>query len=477
MCESRPQLKPAPQVRLEAVTHIEKGRRMDTPTPRRHGLLCIVLLVITAPAARAADPSDGFQPLFNGRDLSGWVPINVAPGTFSVRDGIIVSTGKPTGLLRTERQYENFILEMEWRHLKPGGNAGLFVWGDGLPGRGSPFARGMEVQILDNGFNAKGKNQWYTTHGDVFPVHGATMQPTGRISSTGKRSFPIEERAKSSPEWNHYRVEGRDGVLRLSVNGKEVTVGKQCSPRKGYLCLESEGSECHFRNIRIRELPSSSPSPDEVADPAIGFVPLYTGVDLAGWKSQPGHEGHWRPKDWILAYDGSSQASDKNLWTEREFGDFILICDWRWTARPQPKSQPVILPSGDQAVDASGRPQVQEVPDAGDSGIYLRGSSKSQVNMWCWPVGSGEVYGYRTDRSMPAAVRAGVTPKTKADAPIGRWNRFVITMRGDRLTVDLNGQVVIDGGQLPGVPPRGPIALQHHGDPIEFANLFIKELD
>jgi hypothetical protein len=66
-----------------------------------------------------------------------------------------------------------------------------------------------------------------------------------------------------------------------------------------------------------------------------------------------------------------------------------------------------------------------------------------------------------------------VTPK-KADAPIGKWNRFVITMRGDRLTVVLNGETVIENAQLPGVPDRGPIALQHHGDPIEFANILIK---
>ena len=97
--------------------------------------------------------------------------------------------------------------------------------------------------------------------------------------------------------------------------------------------------------------------------------------------------------------------------------------------------------------------------------------------MWCWPVGSGEVYGYRNDKNLTAEVRAGVTPKVVADRPIGRWNRFVITMKGDRLTVELNGQTVIKNAQLPGVARRGPIALQHHGDAIQFANLFIKELD
>lgn len=112
-----------------------------------------------------------------------------------------------------------------------------------------------------------------------------------------------------------------------------------------------------------------------------------------------------------------------------------------------------------------------EIDYPGDSGIYLRGNSKSQVNIWNWPIGSGEVYGYRNDASMPAEVRARVTPRECADRPIGQWNRLIITMKGDRLTVGLNGRTVIEEAQLPGVPAEGRIALQHHGDPIEFATL------
>src|SRR5262249_46375820 len=149
----------------------------------------------------------------------------------------------------------------------------------------------------------------------------------------------------------------------------------------------------------------------------------------------------------------------------------------KWSAKPEKKMRPVILPNGDYDLDADGKPKEVEVMDAGDSGIYLRGSSKSQVNMWCWPIGSGEVYGYRTDKNMSPAIRAGVTPRVAADKPIGQWNRFLITMKGERLTVDLNGKRVINNARLPGVPDRGRIALQHHGDPVQFANLFVKELE
>lgn len=421
-------------------------------------------------SAQAED--DGFARLFNGKDLAGWVNVNCAPGTFTVRDGMIVSTGVPTGVMRTERMYENFVLELEWRHMKAGGNAGLFVWSDALTAPGVPFTRSIEVQILD-GVNTDD----YTSHGDVFAIHGATFTPDRPHPNGWMRCLPSERRAKPAGEWNHYRVTCNDGTLKLAVNGKEVSGGAMSRPCKGYICLEAEGSECHFRNIRVKELPSTNPEPEEVAKEAEGFQSLYTGVDLAGWKRESGHEGHWRPADWRLDYDGKSEAADKNLWTEKEYGDFTLICDWRFNGQPKPTPRPVIWPSGEYVLDENGQQKMEDVPDAGDSGIYLRGDSKSQINMWCWPVGSGEVYGYRTDKNQSPEVRAGVTPKVKADNPLGQWNRFEITMRGDRLTVVLNGKTVIENAQLPGVRERGPIALQHHGDPIQFANLYIKELD
>jgi len=433
------------------------------------------LLALVASGCMAAD-SSGFVPMFNSRDLSGWVPLDVAPNTFSVSNGIIVSTGFPTGLLRTERQYENFIIELEWRHMKPGGNAGLFIWSDGIPSVGSPFARGIEVQILDNGFNVKGKNEWYTTHGDVFPVKGSVMTPAGRISSTGARSFPTEDRSKSSPEWNHYRLEANNGDLRLSVNGKEVTVGRNASPRKGYLCLESEGSECHFRNVRIKELPTTNPQPQQIADPYEGFVPLYNGIDLSGWKVTSVDKNNWQSHDWILSCNGKGNNKSNHLWTEKSYCDFILICDWRWTAKPVQQKQMLLLPNGARAVDTKGQIIYEEVPMAGASGISLRGGSKSRINIGCGPIGSGEIYGYRTDPSVAAEIREGAIPQKTADAPIGQWNRFTITMKGKQVSVTLNGQTVIKNALLPAVPERGPIALLDRGYPIEFANIFIKEL-
>ena len=419
---------------------------------------------------------ENWQPLFNGKDLSGWAIVNVAPTTFTVKYGIIVSTGKPTGTIRTERMYENFILELEWRHMQPGGNAGVFIWGDPITAVGAPFSRGIEVQVLDGRESAS-----YTSHGDVFSIWGARMKPDRPHPSGSERCLPSENRCKPSPEWNHYRITCKDGVLKLAVNGKEVSGGSECRPRKGYICLESEGSECHFRNLRIQELPSTNPpADDETAREAVGFIPLYTGLDLAGWRQTAGHAGHWQPKDWVLHYDGKGEAAEpkeKHLWTEKEYGDFQMIVDWRLPAKPVKKKYPVVLrPSGADQRDDNGEVVMQEVDDAGNSGILLRGSEEAQINICCYPVGSGEVTAFRTDQSLPAEVRAGVTPSERADAPLGKWNRFLITMKGDRVSVELNGKAILRDAQLPGMASRGPIGLQHHNEVVEFANLFIREL-
>jgi len=216
------------------------------------------------------------------------------------------------------------------------------------------------------------------------------------------------------------------------------------------------------------------------------FVSLFNGRDLAGWKIPAGDNGHWRVAGGVIDYDAESEAAgDKALWSAREYGDFVLRADWRIKSTPYINpSVPIIRFDGTHKKDASGKEIRIAVPDS-DSGIYLRGSSKAQVNIWCWPIGSGEVYGYRTDASMPAAVRAGVTPKRNADRDIGEWNAFEITMRGSRLTVVLNGEEVISNAELPGVAPRGAIALQHHGEKkngvwaqppslVQFRNISIK---
>ena len=217
-------------------------------------------------------------------------------------------------------------------------------------------------------------------------------------------------------------------------------------------------------------------------------VALFNGRDLSGWKVPEKDNGHWKVMDGVIDYDAASEApGDKHLWTERSYGDFVLRLDWRIKSTPYVNPNvPIIRFDGTHKKNAEGRDIRIPVPDS-DSGLYLRGSDKAQVNIWAWPIGSGEVYGYRTDAAMPAAIRAAVTPRRNADRDIGAWNTFEITMRGSRLTVVLNDETVIDAADLPGVPASGPIALQHHGAQkdgvwtsppslVQFRNISIREL-
>jgi len=241
-------------------------------------------------------------------------------------------------------------------------------------------------------------------------------------------------------------------------------------------------------NAAARSRSSARPAKEVDNVAPRGFTSLFNGLDLTGWKVPKGDGGHWKIIDGVIDYDAQSEAKgDKNLWSAGAFGDFVLRIDWRIKETPFVNPRvPYILPDGTHARDIKGKEIRMALPDS-DSGVFLRGAGKNQVNIWCWPIGSGEFYGYRTDARQPPHIRAGVTPRTQADKPVGQWNRFEITMRGDRVTVVLNGKTVIKNAQLPGIAATGPIALQHHGGKrngkwagppslLQFKNIFVKEL-
>ena len=215
------------------------------------------------------------------RDLgeADFLNVNCDPETWTWKDGLAQCTGKPVGVIRSTKEFTNLELVAQWRHLKSGGNSGIFLWAteDGMKDL-KPNALpkvGIEVQVLDLGYEtnyeaSKGKpSDWFTSHGDVFPVGGSKMKAfTPQITYTrddgstyvvGKpdssRSFPTKRLTKPVGEWNHYYVRAINGEVRLWVNGVEVSGGENCEPRKGFMCLESEGSPVEFKGLRIRELP------------------------------------------------------------------------------------------------------------------------------------------------------------------------------------------------------------------------------
>jgi hypothetical protein len=214
----------------------------------------LALLLLALPLAAPAQ----FKDLFNGKDFSGWVNLNTATDTWKFENGMLVCSGHPTGVLRSERQYENFVLHVEWMHTEPGGNSGMFLWTTSKAAPNSPFPGGVEVQMLEldwpklnPGPDGKPRPDAYV-HGELFGVQGVKAIPD---NPRGERSMSVENRCKPRNEWNTYDVVAVDGVIKLSVNGKFVNGLRNVSQKKGYICMESEGAKIYFRNVRIMELP------------------------------------------------------------------------------------------------------------------------------------------------------------------------------------------------------------------------------
>jgi len=202
------------------------------------------------------------------------------------------------------------------------------------------------------------------------------------------------------------------------------------------------------------------PAPAADNSPPKGFVALFNGKDLTGWKGLVGNpksraqmtaeqladaqakadenmRAHWKVVDGVLVFDGKG----KSLCTAKDYGDFELYVDWK------------ILPRG-------------------DSGIYLRGTP--QVQIWDRPEGSGGLYNNKQNPSKPLK---------KADNPVGEWNTFCIKMAGDRVTVKLNGELVVDNVVMENywerdkpIYPTGQIELQNHGNTLYFKNIYLREI-
>lgn len=288
-----------------------------------------LILLAAVAVLPAVEPKPGAN-IFNGKDLASWHNSNCAADTYFVKDGELITTGKPIGILHTEKQYENFELEVEWMHInkKEVGNSGIFLWCDSLPAVGTPFTRGIEVQVLVN-YPDVG---WATNHGDIFSIWGAKCKPDRPHPKGYERCLPSENRAKGGGEWNHYQIVANDGSIKLSVNGKEVSGVSECKPRKGYLAIESEGAECHYRNFKFKELPSTNPKADEIATVCSGHVSLFDHVNLKPWKCKAG--------TWVVAGETLTCRGGDDLSRKIESGKKCeILFDWKLPAKSEAKCE------------------------------------------------------------------------------------------------------------------------------------------
>jgi hypothetical protein len=217
---------------------------------------------------------------------------------------------------------------------------------------------------------------------------------------------------------------------------------------------------------------------------------LFNGKDFTGWKVPEGDNGHWKVIDGVIDYDAMSEAKgNKSLWTEESYGDYALHVEWRFKKTSGLYAMPTIEADGSYKTDTDGKIIRVPTPNA-DSGILLRGTTGGQANLWCWPIGSGELWSVRNNKKLSPEIRAAAVPKVCADKPVGQWNSMDVTLVDGRVTIMLNSQIVIENALIPDIQAEGPIGLQHHGginkktgdmspasSLVQFRNIWIRPLD
>ena len=396
------------------------------------GVLALAGAALMAGSRPAAAQTGQWRPLFNGVDMNGWTSMN--QGNWTVQNDYLTYTGGGNGWLRTNQEFRNFSLVATWRYTQPGNNdSGLFVRagaeGNPWPGQGYQLNMGP------------GNN-----YGSLGGAQNAPAKP---------------ELIKPQGQWNTYQLTVVDDQASLAINNQPAWDDARGLTRpSGYIGFQAENRPIEIAQVWIMELgPGGAGAAAGLNQPPPGFSALFNGRDLTNWqglieiKERATLSGnalrerqaradalarqHWSVEDGILVFDGKGQS----LQTAKDYGNFEMYVDWK-------------------------------ILKAGDSGIYLRGNP--QVQIWDNPVGSGGLFNNKNNRS---------TPLVAADRPVGEWNTFYIKMIGDRVTIRLNDQLVVDNTPLenywfPGqpLPARGPIELQNHGNVLEFRNIYIREL-
>lgn len=223
---------------------------------KRYTMVAVILVVtITLFALGAGVQEQQNKPiipkekivLFNGKDLIGWKLFVPDPGhdvtkTWSVLDSMIRCEGKPNGYIRTEKNYANYLLHVEWRWPEKGGNSGVLIHNSGDD---IVWPKSLECQLASG--NA---GDFWAIGGVEFKEHAEAGQ---RVS--GRRTVKLKSSSeKPVGQWNAYDIVCKDNWIVVLVNGVLQNVATNCSEKSGRICLQSEGTPIEFRNIYIEPL-------------------------------------------------------------------------------------------------------------------------------------------------------------------------------------------------------------------------------
>jgi hypothetical protein len=324
---------------------------------------------------------DGWFPLFNGADLTGWQATGLRRDTFYVKDGIIECNGTGGGWLRTEKTFENFILRLEYKMSK-GANSGIAV--RATP-EGNPAFTGMEIQLLDD----YGRR--------------ATPNTTGSIYDS---VAPTENMSKPAGEWNGMEITCNNRQVKIVMNGKQIVDAnlddytvpihdnlplKDRAP-SGFVELQDYGQKklIWFRNIRLKPLPGG-----------VGWQPLFNHKDLTGWETVG--TAQWTVENGVLV----GSRGQGHIFTTASYDNFMLRTSLRINRR-------------------------------GNSGVYFRVQDKAQ-----WPTGY-EAQVDQHDPKNPTGSIYGMYKASKLITRDAEWLTMQVTADGPHIVVEVNGQTVVD---------------------------------
>ncbi len=422
------------------------GRATISVVIRTTLLFLLAPFLLVAQDTRAQDTREGspdgdWVALFDGKSLGGWTQRN-GTADYRVEEGAIVGRtkeGSPNSFLCTNRGYSDFELRFEVKIDDPL-NSGVQIRSNT---RGGPRGRvnGPQVEIEASGAGGAEAGYLYAEAAGGWMTPGDIRKPHKHFND-GK--------------WNAYRVLAVGANIKVWINDVQVSDlthdGLYESHPRGFIGLQVHGIgagagpfEVSWRNIQLREVRSET----------AGWSQLLNGTDLSGWTTT----GNWLvEKDGVIAIrpregERGWQRYSAYLWSEREYGDFILDIEYSY-------------------------------PAGGNSGVFFRVGDRAdpvKTGIECQILDSCKKEGEMTPHDHGGIISTVGASKNMSKSP-GEWNRMIVTVRGAHLTVDLNGQNIVDiqldESPVKDRPARGYIGLQDHGRPhnLRFRRIWIKEL-
>lgn len=416
----------------------------------------------------ALPKEEGFVPMFNGKDLTGWKglvenPVKRAQMSsaelaakqkeadaqmrkdWKVQNGVLVFEGQGYNNLVSQKMYEDFEMLVDWR-MEPNGDGGVYL-------RGSP-----QVQTWDT---SRVKD-------------GAQVGSGGLYNNQVNRSTPLKIADNPIGEWNTFRIKMVGDKVTVFLNGVLVTdnvVLENYWDRnipifdREAIELQAHGTRLEFRDVYVKELPRAKPYEVSMQEKKDGFVPLFNGTNLDGWI---GNKTNYYAQQGMIISDPSQQAAkgtNRNIYTEKEYSNFIMRFEFQLTPGAN-NGLGIRTPIEGDAAYAGMELQILD----NEAEIY-KDLKPYQYH--------GSVY--------------GVIPALRGYLkPTGEWNEQEVKAIGNHIIVTLNGKIILDGDiaqasknntetadhkQHPGLLNKsGHIGFLGHGSYLKFRNLRIKDL-